>query len=78
MPNVPAFPLNGGPDVFSGQVLHSMDFSNMDDADAAALVKGERVAVVGSGKSAFDIASEAKGRSLARSAMRGQKSFLMG
>lgn len=58
MPNVPVFPPNGGPDAFRGRVLHSMDFSDMDDADAAELVKGKRVAVVGSGKSAFDIVAE--------------------
>ncbi|XP_062193242.1 probable flavin-containing monooxygenase 1 [Phragmites australis] len=58
VPNVPAFPPNGGPDAFLGRVLHSMDFSDMDAADAAALVKGKRVAVVGSGKSAFDVAAE--------------------
>ena len=58
VPNVPAFPTGGGPDAFRGRVLHSMDFSGMDDADAAALVRGKRVAVVGSGKSAFDIAAE--------------------
>ncbi|GJM99438.1 hypothetical protein PR202_ga16534 [Eleusine coracana subsp. coracana] len=58
VPNIPAFPPNGGPDAFRGQVLHSMDLSDMDDADAAALVKDKRVAVVGSGKSAYDIAAE--------------------
>ncbi|KAM0862267.1 hypothetical protein ACQ4PT_045387 [Festuca glaucescens] len=40
-------------------VLHdSMDFSAMADADAAALVKGRRMAVVGAGKSAFDMVTE--------------------
>ena len=58
VPNVPAFPPGGGHDEFCGRVLGSMDFSDIDDADAAALVRGKRVAVVGSGKSAFDIAAE--------------------
>ncbi|CAN6205139.1 unnamed protein product [Urochloa humidicola] len=59
VPNIPAeFPPGAGPDAFRGRVLHSMEFSDMDDADAAALVKGKRVAVVGSGKSAYDIAAE--------------------
>ena len=57
VPNVPAFPPGGGHDEFCGRVLGSMDFSDIDDADAAALVRGKRVAVVGSGKSAYDIAA---------------------
>ncbi|KAF0910671.1 hypothetical protein E2562_004663 [Oryza meyeriana var. granulata] len=58
VPNIPAFPPGGGPDVFRGRVIHSMELSDMDDADAAALVKGRRVVVVGSGKSAYDIVAE--------------------
>lgn len=67
VPNIPAFPAGAGPDAFRGRVLHSMDLSDMDDADAAALVKGKRVVVVGSGESAYDNAAEcadANGQSL--------------
>ncbi|KAM0836481.1 hypothetical protein ACQ4PT_062296 [Festuca glaucescens] len=59
VPNIPSsFPANGGPEAFRGQVLHSMGLSSMVDADAAALFKGKRVAVVGAGKTAFEIAAE--------------------
>ncbi|VAI20840.1 unnamed protein product [Triticum turgidum subsp. durum] len=56
VPNIPsAFP---GPEAFRGPVLHSMELSDMAHADAAALVTGKRVAVVGSSKSAFEIAND--------------------
>ena len=58
MPKVPTFPPNGGPQVFRGQVLHSMDYSRMEHGDAAELIRGKRVVVVGSGKSGLDTAAQ--------------------
>ncbi|XP_015169923.1 probable flavin-containing monooxygenase 1 [Solanum tuberosum] len=56
--NMPEFPLGEGPDIFAGKVIHSMDFSAMDNESARELIKGKRVAVIGSQKSAIDIAAE--------------------
>ncbi|XP_006660941.1 probable flavin-containing monooxygenase 1 [Oryza brachyantha] len=55
-PNIPEFPANNGLESFKGKILHSIDYSYMDNA--AEFIKGKNVTIVGSGKSAFDIAAE--------------------
>lgn len=57
-PNIPEFPLGKDPSVFKGKVMHSMDYSALDNESAAELIKNKSVTVVGSGKSALDIAVE--------------------
>ena len=58
LPNIPEFAPGYGSDAFSGKVMHSMDFANMENAAAAQFIKGKRVVIIGSGKSAVDIAYE--------------------
>lgn len=58
IPKMPAFPRNKGPEIFQGQVLHSLDYSKLDQEGVTNLLKGKRVAVVGYKKSAIDVAAE--------------------
>ncbi|CAL5069944.1 unnamed protein product [Urochloa decumbens] len=58
VPNIPTFPANQGPEAFRGKVLHSTEYAAMGGAAAAELIRGKRVAVVGSGKSAYDTVAE--------------------
>ncbi|KAJ4951491.1 hypothetical protein NE237_028323 [Protea cynaroides] len=58
VPLMPRFPHNKGPEVFQGKVLHSLDYSKLDNEAATKLVQGKKVAVIGYKKSAIDLAVE--------------------
>ncbi|XWS27111.1 hypothetical protein CRYUN_Cryun26dG0088400 [Craigia yunnanensis] len=54
---IPNLPPNQGPRVFNGKVMHSMDYVAMNSSSAEELVKNKRVTLIGSGKSAMDLAA---------------------
>lgn len=56
--NIPAFPEGRGPEVFTGKVMHSMDYCKLEKEEARRLVKGKKIVVVGYKKSAIDLAME--------------------
>lgn len=58
LPNIPEFPPHHSPEVFHGTVMHSVDYSAMENAEAAKFIKGKSVAIIGAQKSAVDIAAE--------------------
>jgi dimethylaniline monooxygenase (N-oxide forming) len=58
LPNIPEFPCGQGPKIFKGKVMHSMDYAALDYDTAAELIKDQRVAIIGSGKSALDVATQ--------------------
>ncbi|CAO2817533.1 unnamed protein product [Amaranthus hypochondriacus] len=58
LPYVPEFPKNKGIDIFSGKVLHSMEYAALQDDEASKLITNQKVTVVGFQKSAVDLAAE--------------------
>ncbi|CAI9100789.1 OLC1v1037962C1 [Oldenlandia corymbosa var. corymbosa] len=58
IPNIPQFPPNKGPEVFKGQVLHSLDYCKLDEESSLELLQDKKVVVVGYKKSGIDLAVE--------------------
>lgn len=58
VPRMPVFPPGKGPEVFRGQVMHSLDYCKLSEEDTVELMRGKKVVVVGYKKSAIDLALE--------------------
>ncbi|XP_071713884.1 probable flavin-containing monooxygenase 1 [Rutidosis leptorrhynchoides] len=58
VPNIPEFYPGTGPEIFKGDVIHSMEYSAMDHEKAEDFVEGKKVVVVGFQKQGLDIAME--------------------
>jgi dimethylaniline monooxygenase (N-oxide forming) len=58
VPRMPVFPPGKGPEVFRGQVMHSLDYCKLNEEETVELMRGKKVVVVGYKKSAIDLALE--------------------
>ncbi|KAF0891301.1 hypothetical protein E2562_009476 [Oryza meyeriana var. granulata] len=58
VPRMPVFPPGKGPEVFKGQVMHSLDYCKLNGQETVELMRGKKVVVVGYKKSAIDLALE--------------------
>lgn len=58
IPIIPEFPVEKGPEIFEGKVLHSLDYCKLDHDASTHLLKDKKVAVIGYKKSAIDLALE--------------------
>ncbi|KAJ8621257.1 hypothetical protein MRB53_029786 [Persea americana] len=58
IPKMPVFPMEKGPEVFTGKVMHSIDYCKLNKEEASQLMKGKKVVVIGYKKSAIDLAVE--------------------
>ncbi|KAM0864667.1 hypothetical protein ACQ4PT_043768 [Festuca glaucescens] len=58
VPRMPVFPAGKGPEVFKGQVMHSLDYCKLSEEESVELMRGKKVVVVGYKKSAIDLANE--------------------
>ncbi|KAL2481934.1 putative flavin-containing monooxygenase 1 [Abeliophyllum distichum] len=58
IPVIPKFPQNKGPQVFQGQVLHTLDYCKLNQQESTQLLKDKKVVIFGYKKSAIDLAVE--------------------
>ncbi|XP_057836444.1 putative flavin-containing monooxygenase 2 isoform X2 [Cryptomeria japonica] len=58
LPKIPLFPPKKGSEVFQGKVLHTMDYSALNEKEAYEMIKGKRIVIIGYQKSAIDFAVE--------------------
>jgi dimethylaniline monooxygenase (N-oxide forming) len=68
---LPSFPESHGPEVFSGRVLHALDYSALDSKGTQELVRGKKVVVVGFQKTSLDVAEINKGEQIISSKLVG-------
>ncbi|GAB4853682.1 monooxygenase [Ancistrocladus abbreviatus] len=57
-PRIPNYPDKKGPEIFKGQVLHSLDYCKLNKEEASHLLRGKKVAIIGYKKAAIDLAVE--------------------